>query len=183
MTAIYKFPYQVDISAIAQEIEERKVYWTFDRSRRMLYEQKDTDTIALRAGKRRMGICLHDSHECFDTVLRPWFPQVNAFIEYFIGQYGGECGRIAIVRLPPDKTVVKHIDFGDYYRKRERYHLVVQGMYQYQVGEEIEMFGPGDLFWFDSQKIHAAKNMGTIDRIVVIFDVWNPDFRKKVLNE
>lgn len=164
---------------IKTEIEKNPNCWDFDRGRQSLYEQRHTKTIPLRAGKHRRAQRLWDSHEVFNTVLTPWFPQTMRFVEWFTNSHGGECGRIAIVKLPCGETVAKHIDFGDYYRKRDRFHLVIQGMYDYNVDGVSDVFSEGDFFWFDSQKTHHTKNIGTEDRIVVIFDILGSNFREK----
>ena len=182
---IFKFPYDIDISEIKTEIENNPNCWNFDTSRKNIYVQRNTDTIPIRAGKLKMGQRLWDSHESYDTVLKPYFPKTNAFIDYFIKLYGGECGRVAIVRLHQGKDVSKHIDVGDYYRKRDRFHLVIDGMYEYEVEGEKNVFSSGELFWFDSQKKHMARNLGLKERIVVIFDVKDSQWRSafKELND
>lgn len=176
---IYKFPFKVDVSELKKEIEKNENFWTFDKSRQKIYEQKDTETIPLVNSRMRMGQKFCNNHEIFSTPLLNYFPSVVNFITYFIKTYQGECGRVAIVRLKPAAGVVKHIDFGEYYRLRQRFHLVVSGSYEYHVEDEYDIFSEGDLFWFNSQKIHWSKNIGTEDRVVLIFDIRNPIFMEE----
>ena len=175
---IYKFPFQIDVSGIYQEVLNNPNCWNFDRSSETLEVQQHTKTIPLRSGKRRRAVRLWDSHEYFDTILVPYFPMSMGFVSWFEEKYGGECGRIAIVKLPSEKKVYPHIDYGDYYRKRDRFHLVLNGMYEYNVGNEREIFSAGDLFWFESQKTHHTRNMSDVDRLVLIFDMKDSKFRE-----
>jgi len=176
---IYKFPFKVNVSDLKKEIEKNEHLWTVDTTRKNFYEQKDTDTIPLVNSRMRMGQRFCDNHELFSTYFLNYFPTFTSFITEFLKTYQGECGRVAIVRLKPSAGVVKHIDFGEYYRLRQRFHLVVSGSYEYHVENEDEIFTEGDLFWFNSQKIHWSKNIGTEDRVVLIFDIRNPIFMEE----
>lgn len=176
---IFHFPFNIEVQEIKKEIEADPQLWDFDRSRQQtFYEQKATENILLRHSRKRRGQRLRDTEDVYDTVLQPWFPKTMDFMNWFLEKYGGECGRIAIVKLPPDEVVALHIDEGGYYRARDRFHLVIQGMYEYEVDGERQIFRTGDLFWFDSQKNHRAENIGEQDRIVLIFDVKNSMFRE-----
>ncbi len=178
---IYRFPVKFDMTDFKREIEAFPAAWYFDTSRsNAFYEHRDTESISLRHGKAKMGEMFRNIHETFDTILYPHFPSAKKFMDHFIEKYGGECGRIAIVKLHPEKEVVPHIDEGDYYRARDRFHLVISGMYQYTVAGETDVFTEGDLFWFDSQKIHQAKSISNQGRISMIFDIKDCKFRDHV---
>jgi quercetin dioxygenase-like cupin family protein len=79
--------------------------------------------------------------------------------------------RMAFFRLKPGDTVGLHIDDGTYYLPRDRYHLSLQGRYQYTVDNESKIIEPGTFFWFDNKKPHTATNIGDVDRITLVFDV------------
>jgi quercetin dioxygenase-like cupin family protein len=106
------------------------------------------------------------------------FPNIKSFTENFIEKYGGKLEMVMIVSLPPEKTVYPHIDDGEYYKIRDRFHLVLQGMYQYNVGEETAIFSKGELWFFENQVKHDSKNIGSVDRISVIFDVLDSNWRE-----
>jgi hypothetical protein len=179
---IYRFPYKVDVNPMLAEVSAHYGAWNYNpRRQNNIYVQKNTESIPIVHSRSRMGIRLADSEDHYETLLYPHFPAVTNFVDYFVQQYGGDRGRIAIVKLPPQKKVLRHIDEGAYYRKRDRFHLVVQGMYEYIVGEERDIFSAGDLFWFDSQSMHETLNIGTQDRIVIIFEIENSKFRE-ILN-
>ena len=86
--------------------------------------------------------------------------------------------RAAFFRLRPGDTVGWHIDDGTYYHSRDRYHLSLQGVYKYWVGDssddpkaEMHIIEPGTFFWFDNKKYHKALNIGDVDRLTFVFDV------------
>ena len=64
-----------------------------------------------------------------------------------------------------------HIDSGTYYLTRDRYHLSLQGSYEYWVEDEMHIIEPGTFFWFDNKRYHAAKNVSDVDRLTFVFDV------------
>jgi hypothetical protein len=43
----------------------------------------------------------------------------------------------------------------------------------------LAIFDKGDLWWFDNQKVHSAKNIGWDDRITLIFDVKGANWRDR----
>lgn len=178
-SSIFRFPFKIDVAPMMLEVERNHKAWKNYLGRQTLYVQKNTESIALVHSRSRMGIKARDSEDHYETMLYPYFPAVVSFVDFFLQEYGGTRGRIAIVKLPPAKRVLKHIDDGAYYRRRDRFHLVLGGMYEYIVGSERDIFSAGDLFWFDSQKEHEAKNIGTEDRIAVIFDIEGSRFREK----
>ena len=79
--------------------------------------------------------------------------------------------RAAFFKLPPGGRVPIHIDIGQYYQTKDRYHLVIQGEYEYYVGDEMIIAKPGMFFWFDNKKAHGTVNTGNVDRITLVFDV------------
>lgn len=79
--------------------------------------------------------------------------------------------RCGFLSLPVDEIVGAHIDEGTYYKTRDRYHLSIQGKYQYFVGGESIIVEPGTLFWFDNKQPHGTVNIGDEVRITFVFDV------------
>ena len=81
--------------------------------------------------------------------------------------------RISVVRLNPHGKVYPHVDEGDYYKVRDRYHLVLRspgGSSMNSGGEEV-VFRDGELWWFNNKAVHDAFNPSAEGRIHVIFDV------------
>lgn len=82
-----------------------------------------------------------------------------------------QTSRAAFFRLKPGDAVGRHVDEGTYYLTRDRYHLSIEGTYDYEVGGEWHTIQPGTFFWFDNKKYHQAINNGKIDRLTFVFDV------------
>jgi hypothetical protein len=79
--------------------------------------------------------------------------------------------RCGFLSLPVGGGVGKHIDVGNYYLTRDRYHLSIQGTYDYTVGDQTVRVEPGTLLWFNNKLEHGTKNVGDVVRITFVFDV------------
>ena len=84
---------------------------------------------------------------------------------------GRELHRCGFLSLPIDGYVGAHIDEGTYYKTRDRYHLSIQGQYQYFVGNESAIIDAGTLFWFNNKMPHGAMNLSEETRITFVFDI------------
>jgi hypothetical protein len=121
-------------------------------------------------------------HESRYTSYAESFPAVKAFLDKIASQNDAELGRARLVRLPGTGRVHPHVDRGDYYRLRDRYHLVLQsaeGSHLRAADEEVRM-RTGELWWFDNKQVHEAENQAQLDRIHLIFDLLplNPAWRR-----
>jgi aspartyl/asparaginyl beta-hydroxylase (cupin superfamily) len=113
-----------------------------------------------------------DVHESRYTTLSRSFPSVVSFIEEFADDVGAKLGRAKIVRLPPGHRVLPHRDRGEYYARRDRYHLILQSAGSWmRCGEEEVAMREGELWWFDNKEEHEARNESNRDRIHLIFDL------------
>jgi hypothetical protein len=79
--------------------------------------------------------------------------------------------RCGFLSLEVDGEVGQHIDQGTYYQTKDRYHLSIQGRYDYTVGGETVTVEPGTLLWFNNKLMHGTKNVGDCTRITYVFDV------------
>jgi aspartyl/asparaginyl beta-hydroxylase (cupin superfamily) len=68
------------------------------------------------------------------------------------------------------------VDGGDYYRIRDRYHLVLVSAIGSPMacGDEEAVMREGELWWFDNKKPHEAFNRSDEGRIHLIFDLDPP---------
>tara|TARA_R100000008_G_C3561443_1_gene156450 strand:- start:540 stop:1070 length:531 start_codon:yes stop_codon:yes gene_type:complete len=98
----------------------------------------------------------YKNHSAVRKVVRKYFPEIR------------RCGFLA---LPVDEIVGAHIDEGTYYLNKDRYHLSIQGQYQYFVGKESVIVDPGTLLWFNNKIPHGTVNLGDVTRITFVFDV------------
>jgi aspartyl/asparaginyl beta-hydroxylase (cupin superfamily) len=137
--------------------------------------QREALAIPLR-GLRKSAIGerkRRDVHESRWTSGSAAYPVACAFLKEIAGALDSELSRAKIVCLPAGRRVYPHIDRGEYYRPRNRYHLVLKsthGSWLKAADEEIRM-REGELWWFDNDQPHEAHNDGDEDRIHMIFDL------------
>ena len=137
--------------------------------------QREALAIPLR-GLRKSAIGerkRRDVHESRWTGSAKDYPIACAFLREIATALDSELSRAKIVCLPAGRRVYSHIDRGDYYRLRNRYHLVLKsthGSWLKAADEETRM-GEGELWWFDNDQPHEAFNDGDEDRIHMIFDL------------
>ena len=137
--------------------------------------QREALAIPLR-GLRKSAIGerkRRDVHESRWTTASKAYPVARAFLEEIATALDSELSRAKIVCLPAGRRVYSHIDRGEYYRLRNRYHLVLKsthGSWLKAADEETRM-GEGELWWFDNDQYHEAFNDGDEDRIHAIFDL------------
>ncbi|MCC6923877.1 MAG: aspartyl/asparaginyl beta-hydroxylase domain-containing protein [Nitrosomonas sp.] len=166
----------VDTTAIRQELITHDDAWLKETGRQeRAPAQKDTNAIPLR-GLKRSAICgrrRRDVHESRYTSISTRFPETVRLLESLATEFDGELGRAKLARVPPGKKVLPHVDRGEYYRSRDRYHLVIRsekGSPLQAGGEEIRM-QEGELWWFNNNALHAAHNDSHDNRVHLIFDV------------
>jgi aspartyl/asparaginyl beta-hydroxylase (cupin superfamily) len=114
-----------------------------------------------------------DVHESRWTSGSKDYPVACAFLKEIAEALDSELSRAKIVCLPAGRRVYPHIDRGEYYRLRNRYHLVLKsthGSWLKAADEEVRM-REGELWWFDNDQPHEAHNDGDEDRIHMIFDL------------
>lgn len=166
----------VDVQRLLNEIAATPDAWDMNTGRQSkIAVQREAEAIPLRGlvkskinGRKR-----RDVHESRYTSASRKFPRVRAFLEATAAELDCELGRAKIVRLKPGHRVYPHIDRGEYYRVRGRYHLILKstlGSYLKSGDEEVRM-REGQLWWFDNNEIHEAFNDGDDDRIHIIFDL------------
>ena len=121
---------------------------------------------AIGEGQRR------DVQESRWTTGSRGYPLARAFLKMIADELGGELSRAKIVCLPPGHRVYPHVDRGEYYRLRDRYHLVLKSSGSWmRAGDEEVRMRSGELWWFDNDQVHEARNDGDDDRIHLIFDL------------
>ena len=165
----------VDPSPFLEEIASVKGAWDMSTGRQdKIKVQREALAIPLR-GLRKSAIngrkrC--DVHESRWTTGSQNFPVARQFLIDFAEERDSLLSRAKIVSLPAGKRVYPHIDRGEYYRMRDRYHLVLRstkGSWLKAGDEEIRM-QEGELWRFDNKQVHEAYNDGDEDRIHMIFD-------------
>ena len=143
--------------------------------------QREALAIPLRGLRRSQihGRKRSDVHESRWTSASAQFPHARAFLEETAAALACDLSRGKIVCLPAGRRVYPHIDRGQYYRLRGRYHLVLKsasGSWLKAADEEVRM-QEGELWWFDNDQMREAFNDGDRDRIHMIFDLPPHDRR------
>ena len=167
----------IDILPLLAEVEAQTHLWTQDtRRQEQIKVQQETQTIPLRSAHRPFPPGVTRTRDVHASTPTPWagqFPLILDWIETFVEDLGGELGRASIVRLAPHGRVHQHIDQGEYYQYRDRYHLVLKSSCGSLLvaGEEWVRMQPGEVWWFDNKAPHSASNQSDQWRIHLIFDV------------
>ena len=166
----------VQISPLLREIDSVEGAWDLNQGRQSTIKvQREAKAIPIR-GLRKSKIAGRkkwDVHESRFTTISQNFPVVRGQLEHWAAKLNGELSRAKVVKLEPGHRVYPHIDRGDYYRVRNRYHLVLRsdpGNYL-RAGEEKIWMKPGELWWFDNKAEHEAENCSDTARIHFIFDL------------
>ena len=108
-----------------------------------------------------------DTEICIPT---PAYERHTAIIG-FLKRHFKDFKRCGFLSLPVGGEVGIHIDEGKYYLTKDRYHLSIQGRYEYTVGDEMVVVEPGTLLWFNNKLPHGTQNIGDCTRITFVFDV------------
>lgn len=167
----------VDLLPILSEIASQPDAWFQQTGRQKVRVQAEALAIPLR-GLRKSKIGdrnRRDVHETRYTTLSRSFPAARDFIESFARERGHALARAKIVNLPPGRRVHPHVDRGDYYACRDRYHLVLESAgCRMRAGDEEVVMRAGELWWFDNKAEHEAWNDTASPRIHLIFDLEPP---------
>ena len=166
----------VDVQTFLDEIASIPEAWNLNTGRQKKIDvQREAEAIPLRGLVKSKigGRARWDVHESRFTTCSRQFVIARGFLESFAAEQDAELGRAKIVRLMPGRRVYPHIDRGQYYKVRDRYHLVLRsaaGSYLKSGDEEVRM-REGELWWFDNKAMHEAYNDGDAERIHMIFDL------------
>lgn len=145
--------------------------------------QREALAIPLRGLRKSKlyGRKRRDVHESRWTTGAADYPLARAFITKVAAELDADLSRGKIVCLPAGRKVYPHIDQGEYYRFRGRYHFILKstkGSWMKAGDEEVRM-QEGELWWFDNDQMHEAHNDGDEDRIHIIFDLLPAHMRAK----
>lgn len=167
---------QVDPAPFLAEIARLSDPWGIATGRQdKIKVQREARAIAIRGLRKSATGTLdrRDVHASRYTTTARLFPHATTFLEEFAHEYGGELARAKIVCLPAGHRVYPHIDRGEYYAARDRFHLVLQGQpgSWLKAGDEQLEMQTGELWRFDNKAVHEAFNGGAGDRIHFIFDL------------
>ena len=136
------------------------------------------------------------------------YPEAIKTLVWFVTTYGGKYARAIYYRTPPNTGVGMHLDAQPdkftlserrssnkpakfnhlFFYKKDRFHMVIDGCYEYTVDHEEEdriyefpirtmtqpvtkTFSKGEIWWFNNKRPHASYNHGNIHKINLVFDI------------
>ena len=164
----------INVSKIKSQLEKYKDDWGNQKQLDSV-EQLDKDIYTIRAGVLQLvmgaiskpGEMAYNTELCIKTSAYDRHTEIVNFMRRHFHAHS-RCGFLS---LPVDDIVGQHIDIGSYYQTKDRYHLSIQGRYEYTVGGETYTVEPGTLLWFNNKLMHGTKNVGDCTRITFVFDV------------
>ena len=162
--------HNIDVSNILQQLYQYPEDWN------------EVSTYANIGGKKTpsgflpivMGVVNSEKDNIKNSQLQKRTPLYNKYTEIvkWLKSYKiEETSRAAFFKLPVGGGVGSHIDDGEYYLARDRYHFSLQGEYIYNVDGEEHIIYPGTFFWFDNKKHHWSRNVSDKERITFVFDL------------
>lgn len=162
---------RIDTSTFINELMQFEGEWGDKRSQN-IWAQRETKDIALRNGVTEIGKSFEDCHKSYKTENYSKFPKLTKFLEDFALENKAELSRVLIVNLSGGGKVYPHVDNGEYYAVRDRYHFVlISSGGEMHIGDEVAIFNTGELWWYDNKTIHHSLNNSGDLRVHVIFDL------------
>ena len=123
--------------------------------------------------RKDQQLCNENSNFLYKTRLSEVFPETLKYLTRIATDQDSYLQRVSLVLLPPNDEVLPHVDHGNYYKYRNRYHLVLKSEKgsEFRSGNEKQLFKEKELWWFANKEIHSVKNLSDSDRIHLIFDL------------
>jgi len=164
----------VDVSKIIEQLEQYPEDWGSQKNIKDT-EQLDSNkyTVTVDVLQLIMGGITKEGEYVGNTEISNKTPAYEHHTEVlkFVFDRFKKLRRCAFLSLPVGQIVGTHIDEGTYYLTKDRYHLSIQGKYEYTVGDEVVIIEPGTFFWFNNKLPHKAVNIGDEPRITFVFDI------------
>jgi Aspartyl/Asparaginyl beta-hydroxylase len=178
----------VDVAPLLAELNKHPDAWNIEsrRERHPGSPHAQAQSILIRWSASQDPQTVMDSVECVDMPAITWLegaigPIFEKLLER-IGADGSETlGRVMLTRLQPGAAILAHSDEGRYADHYERFHVCLSGDggNVFKVGGLIFRPSPGSVWWFNHKKEHSVENMGTAERIHLIFDITSPAWKAK----
>lgn len=166
----------VNVHNLLLAIARQQELWDDDTIRQDFPESphKDTKTILLRFNKKAPIEVVANDLLCENYPAMTKLPEARELIYGLMAQVRGEqLGRALIVKLPPNCSVLPHVDMGSPATYYQRYHIVLQSLEGnlFRAGSEVIHMKTGEVWWFDNEVEHEVINNSKEDRIHLIVDI------------
>ncbi len=168
---------EIDTSSFLQELNDASHLWEVDTSRqRKVQCQRHTQNIFLRAAVKPLPQGAKNANDVHESRLMKYsrkFPETISFCERVAEDRGGSLGRATLVALRSQSRVYPHVDTGEYYAIRDRYHLVLVSPHgsKLTANDETVVMREGELWVFNNKVRHSAENEFDQSRVHLIFDI------------
>lgn len=135
-----------------------------------------TRSVQLRSHKPTPGKTYHNIQETIDMPAWNILTETRQFVLDFLHEAGGELGHVRLTNLNGEAEIPPHIDEGEYWAPRNRYHLVITSEHGtlFTAGDETITMKENEFWWFDNKKMHQVKNLSQKTRTHLIFDILPP---------
>ena len=165
----------INVSKIMKQLEQYPEDWEAQKKLEGTKSLLDRGYMYLPAGVLQLIVggvekvndFVGDSEINIET---PAYSKHTEIVRFLKRNFHKHC-RCGFISLEKDGIVGQHIDEGTYYLTKDRYHLSIQGTYDYTVGGETYRVEPGTLLWFNNKLSHGTQNVGGCTRITFVFDV------------
>jgi len=168
----------IDVSKVTEQLRKNPADWNHQKNEegvRSLVDEHGFDDLPVSNLQLTIGAVQKKEDFVGDSELNvntPAYKRHTEILKLIKKEFGDkEIYRCGFLALPVDEYVGAHIDEGNYYKTKDRYHLSIKGEYQYFTGCDTIVVEPGTLFWFDNKQPHGAVNTADETRITFVFDV------------
>ena len=168
----------IDVSKVTEQLRKNPADWNHQKNEegvRSLVDEHGFDDLPVSNLQLTIGAVQKKEDFVGNSELNvntPAYKRHTEILKLIKKEFGDkEIYRCGFLALPVDEYVGAHIDEGNYYKTKDRYHLSIKGEYQYFTGCDTIVVEPGTLFWFDNKQPHGAVNTADETRITFVFDV------------
>ena len=117
--------------------------------------------------------CSENSQFLYTNEFYRFFSITFSFLKKIAEENSATLQRVTFARLLPNENVLPHTDVGEYFKYRDRYHLVIDSKNgsEFTSGNEKQIFSERELWWFANKEVHSVKNLSDTPRLHIIFDL------------
>lgn len=159
----------IDVSKILKQVHDNSQDWKEIKKICGISGNIEVQTvIPLTLGVTDNSIStVNVSEQQFNT---PLYRKYTEMTKWLYDKGFKDHSRAAFFKLYVGGDIMPHREVTSYYTTRDRYHLSLQGTYNFWVGDENYIITPGTFFWFDNKESHSAYNIGENERISFVWD-------------
>jgi hypothetical protein len=155
-----------DINGFLEKLES--LDWNFYKFRQIVHKvHAETLTVPMLFDEKLESIKIHKDFGRFI----PELEKIKIILHEKIGK--GEFQSAILINLPAGKTIKRHIDKGEKFKKYHRIHIPIQTNPKcfFEVDKEIINMKEGEIWEINNDdKYHSVENRGETDRIHLLID-------------